>query len=66
MAEIEFSVVARACLKGCNPDEDTLLKNPSAYEAESNAARATIHWLFITTDAKTRLRRLYFDTSALT
>ena len=25
MAEIEFSVLARACLKGRNPDEDALL-----------------------------------------
>ena len=38
MAEIEFSVLARACLKGRNPDEDALHKKVSAYEAERNAA----------------------------
>ena len=31
MAEIEFSVLARACLKGRNPDEDALQRNISAY-----------------------------------
>ena len=66
MAEIEFSVLARACLKGRNPDEDSLHKKVSAYEAERNAASATINWRFSTKDARTKLRRLYPDTSALT
>ena len=43
MAEIEFSVLGRACLKGRNPDEDSLHKNISAYEGERNAASATIN-----------------------
>ena len=66
MAEIEFSVLARACLKGRNPDEDALHKNIRAYEAERNAARATINWRFTTKDARATLRRLYPDTSAFT
>ena len=66
MAEIEFSVLARACLKGRNSDEDPLHKNISAYEAERNAARATINRRFTTKDARAKLRRLYPDTSALT
>ena len=66
MAEIEFSVLARACLKGRNPDGDALHRNVSAYESECNAARATINWRFITKDARAKLRRLYPDTSALT
>ena len=66
MAEIEFSVLARACLKGRNPDGDALHKNVSAYEAERNAARATINWRFTTKDARAKLRRLYPDTSPLT
>ncbi len=66
MAEIEFSVLARACLKGRNPDGDSLHKNVSAYEAERNAPRATINWRFTTKDARAKLRRLYPDTSALT
>ena len=54
-----------AC-KGRNPDGDALHKNVSAYEAERNAARATINWRFTTKDARAKLRRLYPDTSPLT
>ena len=42
MAEIEFSVLTRACLQGRNPDETALQRAINAYEAERNAARATI------------------------
>ena len=66
MAEIEFSVLARACLKGRNPDEDALKRNISACEAERNAMEATINWRFTAKDARTKLRRLYPDTTALT
>ena len=66
MAEIEFNVLARACLKCRNPDEDALHKNISANEADRNAARAKINWRFSIQDARTKLRRLYPDTSALT
>ena len=59
MAEIEFSVLARACLKGRNPDGDALHRNVSAYEAERNAARSTINWRFTTKAARAKLRRLY-------
>ena len=66
MAEIEFSVLARACLKGRNPDEDALHRNIRAYEAERNAATATINWRFTTKDARAKLHRLYPDTSPFT
>ena len=66
MAEIEFSVLARACLKKRNPDEDVLQRNISACEAERNAAGAIINWRFTTKDARTKMRRLYPDTSTLT
>ena len=66
MAEIEFSVLARACLKGRNPHEEALQRNISVYEAERNAAAATINWRFTAKDARAKLRRLYPDTSALT
>ena len=66
MAEIEFSVLARACLKGRNPNEEALQRNISVYEAERNAAAATINWRFTAKDARAKLRRLYPDTSALT
>ena len=37
MAEIEFSVLARACLKGRNPEGDALHKNVSAGRMKRNA-----------------------------
>ena len=48
MAEIEFSVLTRACLQGRNPDELALQRAMNAYEAERNAAGATINWRFST------------------
>ena len=65
MAEIEFSVLTRACLKGRNPDEDSLRKNISAYETERNASRATINWRFTVQSARAKMRLLYPDTSTL-
>ena len=65
MAEIEFSVLSRTCLKGRNPDADALQRNIGACEAERNEAAAAINWRFSTQDARTKMRRLYPDTSAL-
>ena len=59
MAEIEFSVLTRACLQGRYPDEPDLERAINAYEAERNAAGATINWSFSTQDARTKLHRLY-------
>ena len=59
MAEIEFSVLTRACLKGRNPDVGALKRAVNAYEAERNAARASINQHFRTEDARTTLQRLY-------
>ena len=66
MAEIEFSVLARACLKGRNPNEGALQQSISAYEAERNTMAATINWRFTTQDARAKLGRFYPDTSPLT
>ena len=59
MAEIEFSVLTRACLQGRNPDETALQLAINAYEAERNAAGATINWRFSTDDARNKLHRFY-------
>ena len=59
MAEIEFSALSRACLKGRNPDADALQRQITAYETERNAAGVTINWRFNTHDARTKLHRLY-------
>ena len=59
MAEIEFSVLTRACLQGRNPDETALQRAINAYEVQRNASKATINWRFSTQDARTKLHRLY-------
>ena len=59
MAEIEFSALSRACLKGRNPDADALQRQITAYETERNAAGVTINWRFSTQDARSTLHRLY-------
>ena len=47
MAEIEFSVLARACLRGRNGDEDSLERAVSACVSERNAIGATINHLAV-------------------
>ena len=59
MAEIEFSVLTRACLQGRNPDAPALQRAIGVYEAERNAKGATINWRFRTQDARTKLHRFY-------
>ena len=44
MAEIEFSVLSRSCLKQRLPDEETLRREVQALVKERNAAQATINW----------------------
>ncbi len=62
MAEIEFSVLSRACLKQRLPGEEALWREVQALVRERNAAGATIHWRFNTQDARTKLHPLYpFD-----
>ena len=59
MAEIEFSVLTRACLKGRNPDADALERAIAAYETQRNAAGVPINWRFSTDRARTKLHRFY-------
>ena len=62
MAEIEFSVLSRSCLKRRLADEETLQREVQALVTERNVAQATINWQFNTQDARTKLHRLYpFD-----
>ena len=62
MAEIEFSVLSRCCLKQRLPDEDALGREVQALVRERNAARVGINWRFKTQDARSKLHRLYpFD-----
>ena len=59
MAEIEFSVLARACLRGRNADEDSLENAVNACVSERNAAGTSINWRFTARDARRKLHRLY-------
>lgn len=61
MAEIELSVLSRQCLDRRIPDIDTLRREVAEWEAERNRQRVTINWRFTTTDARTRLSRLYLS-----
>ena len=62
MAEIEFSVLSRSCLKQRLPDEEALGREVQALVRERNAARTGINWRFKTQDARSKLHRLYpFD-----
>ena len=64
MAEIEFSVLSRSCLKQRLSGEETLRRKVDALVTERNAARATINWRFNARDARTKLHRLYpFDST---
>ncbi len=59
MAELEFSVLGRQCLDRRIPGREALRHEIDAWQAERNAARATVHWRFTVTDARTKLHRLY-------
>ena len=48
MAEMEFSVLARACLRGRNPDQDSLERAVNANVSERNAVASPINWRFTT------------------
>ena len=59
MAEIEFSVLPRACLRGRNADEDRLERAVNTCVSERNSMGAIIDWRFTAKDARTKLHRLY-------
>ena len=59
MAEIEFSVFSRSCLRQRLPDEESLCREVQALEQERNQAQARINWHFGIQDARTKLHRLY-------
>ena len=59
MAEIEFSVFSRSCLRQRLPDEESLCCEVQALEQERNQAQARITWRFGIQDARRKLHRLY-------
>jgi len=59
VAECELSVLARQCLDRRIPDLDTLRREVASWERDRNAVAVAADWQFTTTDARTRLKRLY-------
>lgn len=59
MAELELSVLQRQCLRQRIPDREAMEREVTAWATRRNAAIRTIDWQFTTSDARTKLRRLY-------
>lgn len=59
MAETELSVLTKQCLDRRIPDLPTLTHEVAAWVGQRNAAQAKIDWQFTTTQARTKLKRLY-------
>ena len=59
MAELELSVLQRQCLAQRLPDLKAIEHEVVAWAVRRNAAAAAIIWLFTTSDARTKLKRLY-------
>lgn len=58
-AEIEFSVMARQCLKRRLESVERVNEELSCWEKSRNLRRAGVDWRFTTGDARVRLARLY-------
>jgi hypothetical protein len=59
MAEIELSVLARQCLDRRIADIEALRAEVAAWERDRNAEQVVVDWQFTTTDARSKLKRLY-------
>lgn len=59
MVEVELSVLVRQCLKRRLPDIETLRREVEAWQEERNRLGASVEWRFTTSDARTKLRKLY-------
>ena len=59
MAEIEFSVLSRQCLKRRIPDEITLRSEVNAWQFDRNQITKKVDWQFFTEDARIKLKQLY-------
>jgi transposase len=59
MAEIELSVLSRQCLDRRIPDQTTLDREVTGWQAGRNTDGATVDWRFTTEDARIKLKKLY-------
>jgi transposase len=63
MAEYEFAVLSRQCLKRRLASRAHVQHEITAWQDQRNAAKGTVNWRFTTDKARTKLRRLYPSTS---
>jgi hypothetical protein len=59
MAEIEFSVLSRQCLDRRIGDQQTLIREVTAWQNNRNDKAAIMDWRFTTADARIKLKKLY-------
>ena len=59
MAEIELGVLGRQCLSRRIDNIDALRREAKAWERACDTAGSKADWQFTTTDARTKLKRLY-------
>lgn len=59
MAESEFSILSRQCLKRRIPNQEVLIKEIEAWQRDRNQKAMTTNWQFRVEDARIKLRSLY-------
>ena len=59
VAEWELSVLAQQCLDRRMPDQETLRREVTAWQARRNQRGAQVDWQFTTADARIKLKHLY-------
>jgi hypothetical protein len=59
MAEIELSVLSRQCLDRRIARREVLARQIRSWTTQRNERKSRVRWQFTTTDARTKLRRLY-------
>jgi hypothetical protein len=59
MAECELAVLLGQCLDQRIPNIPSVRRKTTAWEKRRNQAKATVNWRFTTTNARTKLQRLY-------
>jgi hypothetical protein len=59
MAEIELSILSRQCLDRRIPDQQTLKKEVTAWQATRNAIRKPMEWRFDKDKTRVKLKKLY-------
>lgn len=64
MVELELSVLSRQCLGRRLGSREEVAAEAAAWEAERNASKATVRWLFSTHQARTTLKHLYPELAA--